>query len=222
MWIDAFINVDPPPKGSEEKNPNDDSEEDLDDSIEDMSEEGKKEGAKEEEKKQPVPQEKVFKIKFFTTFDKDLVLHWGVGRNNAHEWGPPDESIWPANSNPFDNSKSAIQTKFAADKKEEGYRSIYMKIPAEKLKIKGMSFVFFIPEWNQWHNNSGSNYKFDFEEQAVELDSRVMKGESPGMVAMVKEIIACETVYGSWTLMHRYNKCVEMLNKINIQSDADM
>jgi len=32
----------------------------------------------------------------------------------------------------------------------------------------------------------------------------------------VKDIIDCEVKYGSWTLMHRYNKCCDILNFIDI------
>ena len=49
-----------------------------------------------------------------------------------------------------------------------------------------------------------------------------MKSSPSVIEGMVKEIIACETEYGSWTLMHRFNKCGEFLNKINIKSETDV
>jgi len=219
LFIDLFVNVDPPPKEPGESKS--DSDEDLDDSQEDLKEEEKRGGGK-KEKKENTSKERTFKIKFFTSFDKDLILHWGIGRDNPHEWSSPDKTIWPANSNGFDPSNSAVQTKFVPDKKEKDYKSINMKVPADNLKIKGMSFVFFIPEWNKWHNNMGGNYKIIFEVQEIQMDIKILKGESPEIVNIVKEIIQCETVYDSWTLMHRYNKCVEMLNKVKIESPQEM
>jgi alpha-glucan,water dikinase len=38
---------------------------------------------------------------------------------------------------------------------------------------------------------------------------------------VVKEIIESETVYGSWTLMHRYGKCREMLQGRIDQQNRD-
>lgn len=32
----------------------------------------------------------------------------------------------------------------------------------------------------------------------------------------VREVIDCEVNYGSWTLMHRYNKCFDILNSVDV------
>ncbi len=52
--------------------------------------------------------------------------------------------------------------------------------------------------------------------------ANLMKSNPPSVVSMVKEIITCETKHGSWTLMHRFNKCSEFLNRINIRSPSEV
>lgn len=45
----------------------------------------------------------------------------------------------------------------------------------------------------------------------------------PALVAdIAKEIINCEINYISWTLMHRFNKCTEILNQLDIRSEEEM
>ena len=171
-------------------------------------------------KENPKPK-RTFKLRFFTDYDKDLILHWGIGRKSGYEWTYPDEAIWPANSKCFDSAKSAVQTHFSNDGTETGYNSIAMTIEADNMEIKGISYVVFDPNTNQWYNNSGMNYNIDFGQQPIHLDNSLFKGSSV-MTNLIKEIIMCETVYGSWTLMHRYNKCDEIINKINIESPEDV
>jgi len=87
---------------------------------------------------------RVFKIRFFTDYDKDLIIHWGVGRRHHSEWSVPEEQIWPSNTKAFP-SGGAVQTLFARDDKEPGYKSVLIEIEADNLKIKGMNYVFFNP-----------------------------------------------------------------------------
>ncbi len=86
---------------------------------------------------------RVFKIKLLTDYDKDLIFHWAVGRRHPNEWSLPEEHIWPPNSKAFGGS--AVQTLFARDDKENGYKSLMIEIEADNLKIKGVNYVFFDP-----------------------------------------------------------------------------
>lgn len=150
------------------------------------------------------------------------MLHWGVGRKSPHEWTFPDESIWPENSKEFDKIRSALRSTFSPDKKEEGYKSIHIDIAADNLKIQGMTYVIFDGKTNRWYNNNGMNYKVNFNERQVRLTGRLIKGSSAEVVNIVNDIITCETTYNSWTLMHRYKKCSDLLNKIKIDSAEEV
>lgn len=62
----------------------------------------------------------------------------------------------------------------------------------------------------------------NFDQYFMQMNTRLLKSGSATMANLVKEIVTCETQYGSWTLMHRYNKCGEFLNKVNISSEQDV
>ena len=99
---------------------------------------------------EPSPEEanpalkRVFKVKLFTDYDKDLILHWSVGHTHPYEWDLPEEKLRPANTKPFPGNKS-VQTLFARDAEELGYKSISLEFPADDLKLKGVNYVFFEP-----------------------------------------------------------------------------
>ncbi len=86
---------------------------------------------------------RVFKVQFFTDSDRDLVLHWAVGRRHPNEWTLPEEKVWPAGSKIF--GAGAVQTLFARDTEESGYKSVKIEIAADELKVKGLNYVFFAP-----------------------------------------------------------------------------
>jgi hypothetical protein len=87
---------------------------------------------------------RVFKMRFFTDFTGDLVLHWGIGKMHPHEWLCPDSELLPPTSVVFD-PKKAVQTFFTQDEVFYGFKSILIEIPADLLQIKGISFVFMVP-----------------------------------------------------------------------------
>ncbi len=78
-----------------------------------------------------------------------------------------------------------------------------------------MSYVLMEKGRNWWHNNGGQDY-------FINLEHRPTGGSRPdhpeGLLGeMVASIIEVETKSGSWTLMHRYNKCHE--NIIHMDRD---
>ncbi len=63
----------------------------------------------------------------------------------------------------------------------------------------------------------------NFDLYFTQLTSTTLMKSSPTLIAaMVKEIIACEATHGSWTLMHRFNKCGEFLNRLDVKSELDV
>lgn len=72
-----------------------------------------------------------------------------------------------------------------------------------------MSYVLLEKNRNHWHNNGGRDYHIKF---IIEPEHHHNKNLPMGKIGeVVGEIIDCETVYTSWTLMHRYGRCREML-----------
>jgi len=87
-----------------------------------------------------------------------------------------------------------------------------MQLQATALAI---NYVIFEKDKNVWHNNGGKDY-------SVRLFYPVKDPNAPEIPEFVEQIIQCETTYNSWTLMHRFNKCYDLLNCININDENNV
>lgn len=156
----------------------------------------------------------------------DLILHWGMSKKNPGEWGPPDDKYFPLETKRFTDGK-ACQTKFIKDQDKPDFREIKMDIKwIQELEpaVKSISYVLHEPKKNAWHNNWGKDYHIKFMIESEGNHVHRGKGFPFGKLGdVVAEIIECETVYvslslrfnsdvqGSWTLMHRYGRCKDIL-----------
>ena len=86
----------------------------------------------------------------------NLILHWGLIKEYpANGWHHPDKENYPRNTKEFD--AFALQTEFADDEKES---TIELELP--KNDAKGISFVFYNPVTNEWHNNNWRDFQIFF------------------------------------------------------------
>ena len=166
-----------------------------------------------EDEEDPEKHEKVDLI-FRTNYQDDLILHWGVYRAfHDTEWLHPIKECYPDYSKEFD--KKAIQTEFKEDE-SENEPSIRIMIPRGKgfeNVIGGINFVIFDPVKNKWYNNYRKDFQIKFKLKVNKLKSRmILVDRNLTAPEFVGEIIKCEATYGSWTLMHRYHKCSDIIN----------
>ena len=127
--------------------------------------------------------------------DASCRLHWGLSPSRAGGWRRPDESCRPAGSEAF--GEIAVETPFAEDGR------IDLEFPravAEELPC--LQFVLHYPEGDRWDNNRGANYAL-----------RLVPRNPDALPEFVDRIVAAETGKGSWTLMHRYNLCHDLLDE---------
>jgi len=137
------------------------------------------------------------------------VLHWGVREPPISEWQLPPRSLWPEGTKAF--GESAVQTPFA---NQNGESRILLRLdPAEHSMLE---FVLFYPEQGRWDNNGGENYRIAITtgEQAAGQSGR-----------SVEELIGPKIIQGemgnhSWTLMHRFNLCYELLDRVRGSVDG--
>ncbi len=80
-------------------------------------------------------------------------------------------------------------------------------------QIKSLNFVFYNDSYKKWYNNNSKDFQIRFISIINSNDSN--ESDVP---EFVNDIIKCEVEYGSWTLMHRYNKCYDILNSIDINN----
>lgn len=167
--------------------------------------------------------EKEIEVSLQTQRHEGCLLHWGLGHHLETTWQIPPEALWPQGSKAFD--KAAVQTPFI--KQNGGYRILFRLDRA--LDFSLIVFVLFFPEKDCWDNNQGRNYQIEIlksslrpvhalkkvikqDEISYEHVHHLEKYNQPADFA--KEIIEKEMNSHSWTLMHRFNLCFDLLDKI--------
>ena len=91
-----------------------------------------------------------------TTSSPNLILHWGLyDQYPINKWYHPNKESYPKNTKEFDDY--ALETGFVDDEKES---TIELELP--KNDAKGISFVFYNPNINQWYNNNLKDFQIRF------------------------------------------------------------
>jgi alpha-glucan,water dikinase len=132
-----------------------------------------------------------------------LVLHWGLVWKFPHEWALPPEACWPAGTTVQDNL--AARTPFT---ERDGLRWLELVFRASKEQPlpRGVKFVLHQPDASLWLKQNGQEIHLPLTVQAA--DARVAK---PTVRGLAEQIVAAEVGSSSWTLMHRFNRCHDLL-----------
>jgi alpha-glucan,water dikinase len=134
---------------------------------------------------------------------QDCLFHWGLSRVPKGPWQLPPQEIWPESTRSYDNH--AAQTPVS--------RGGSIHIEMEGGEYAELPFVLYFPQKNDWDNNHGKDYRIRLSETHAEgKPSKEATDEELQNIAA--EIIQKETSGNSWTLMHRYNLCYELLDRV--------
>jgi len=137
---------------------------------------------------------------------KDCLLHWGLRRNAGAPWEAPPGAAWPEGSSLFD--QSAVQSPFRS---RNGRGEILIKLDLSA-GFGLLEFVLFFPQEGRWDNNRGRNYRIVIP-QSREASSAAYF-DDPELDRLAGEIIEKEMSRNSWTLMHRFDLCYDLLDQI--------
>lgn len=97
-------------------------------------------------------------ILFETDSTKNLLLHWGVCRDNQQgKWSHIDKSHYPRSTTEYD--AFALQTDFSNMQQGNSQR-IHLNFPKEN--ITGFNYVFKEKDSNRWYNNNNQDYHIQF------------------------------------------------------------
>ena len=97
-------------------------------------------------------------ILFETDSTKNLLLHWGVCRDNQQgKWSHIDKSHYPRSTTEYD--AFALQTDFSNMQQGNSQR-IHLNFPKEN--ITGFNFVFKEKDSDRWYNNNNQDYHIQF------------------------------------------------------------
>jgi alpha-glucan,water dikinase len=151
-----------------------------------------------------------YHVKLITDAAGPLILHWGVAKQSRHEWALPPESIRPPGTTVFKNK--AAQTPFV----DTGvFRKIDVVMDEQEAPM-GISFIVREVQTGHWLKNHGRDF---FVPVAVPQERAASLGD-PRLVSLADEIIEREMGRHSWTLMHRFNLCYDLLDRVGRDRDG--
>jgi alpha-glucan,water dikinase len=140
---------------------------------------------------------------------EDCLLHWGLSLTPNGPWLLPPEESRPGKTHPYDNH--AVQTAIS--------RNDSIRINVKGGEYAELPFVLYFPLKNEWDNNQGQNYHISLSEEGAQ---RIPSGERSDeeVQSVPSQIIEKETSGNSWTLMHRYNLCYEILDRLGANREV--
>jgi alpha-glucan,water dikinase len=144
-------------------------------------------------------------ITMISTAKAPLVLHWGLAWQYRYEWRLPGEAFRPAGTTVVNGQ--AAQTPFG---EKDGVTSLELKYPKPTGEPgpRGLKFVLYQPESQAWLKKRGGDLYLPLFKPAP--DHRV---SSPELADMAERIVGAEKGASSWTLMHRFQLCHELLDE---------
>jgi alpha-glucan, water dikinase len=133
-----------------------------------------------------------------------LALHWGLAWKFRHEWQLPPEDSRPTGSSAVDHR--AVRTLF---RERDGLQYLELEFhkPAEGPGPQGMPFVLHQPE-DAWLKSGGKDLYLPLFER--EGDPRLPRA----LWDLTERIVDAETGPGSWTLMHRFQLCHDLVGEV--------
>jgi alpha-glucan,water dikinase len=148
--------------------------------------------------------ERGYHVRLITDLPGPLILHWGLARRSRDEWTLPPKSLWPVGTTPVQNK--AAQSPFV-DKGR--YRELSLAFPEQEAPM-GISFVLKDVRTGRWSKEHNRDF---FIPIMVPSRLEASLGE-PVSALLADEIIEREMSPHSWTLMHRFNLCYDLLDQV--------
>ncbi len=146
------------------------------------------------------------RISMVTDLPGPLMLHWGAAEGSARKWRVPPKSILPQGTTTLEK---AAETPFTPYK---GLQRLSLEF-REKDAPAAIPFVLRQTETGLWYRDGDRDFLVSIkrppEAEAAFLPPRLMQ--------VADDIIRAERERGSWTLMHRFNLCHDLLDRV----DAD-
>jgi alpha-glucan,water dikinase len=134
-----------------------------------------------------------------------LFLHWGVARRSPHEWLLPPESLRGAKTTLWQNHTA--QTPF---ERQGALNTLRLELLEEEAPL-GLQFVLKQQEdGGRWFKHRGGNFYVPIRSGATPASI----SDAGSFSELADEIIRAEMTHNSWTLMHRYNLCHELLDRV--------
>ena len=145
-----------------------------------------------------------YKIILISNINDTLILHWGIAKRNTIEWLVPPNSMLPAKTVVLE--KSATESQFVLNK---GINRLLIETNKDDF-VLGIQFVLKRTATGQWLKNNDRNFFIPICKSSYTKDATA----STDLDHIYNEIINPEMNHGSWTLMHRFNLCFNLLDNV--------
>jgi alpha-glucan,water dikinase len=140
-----------------------------------------------------------------------LVLHWGLAWRYRNEWQAPPDPYRPQGTTLADDK--AARTRFT-ERDGLQYLELCFPKPAEGPGPRGLCFVLHQAD-EIWLKSGGKDLFVPlFESQ------RDVRFAAPRLADLAEQIIGAEMGASSWTLMHRFNLCHDLLETAREDEEA--
>ncbi len=140
-----------------------------------------------------------------------LFMHWGAAKHSREEWSLPPARFQPAGTVIYDDN--TVQTPF--ERLTNGLSGITLEIDTGE-KLLGIPFVLLKKDEGHWLKENGRNFYLPVQDLLC-----LQLGLDAGRLSLLEdEIIAAEMGSHSWTLMHRFNLCYDLLDKVGRDSQG--
>ncbi|MBI3849107.1 MAG: hypothetical protein HY298_02275 [Verrucomicrobia bacterium] len=151
-----------------------------------------------------------YSIVLFCDVPGPLVFHWGFARYSSYDWFVPPASLRPPGTVLWQNTP---QTPFAFG--DDGLSRLHLEFPIAEAPL-GIQFVLKQVATNRWLKERGGNFYLPVTTTAPKQTGL----ETAELHPLVDEIVQAEMGRGSWTLMHRFNLCHDLLDRVGNNPDG--
>ena len=150
-----------------------------------------------------VASEQEYRVRLASNLPGSLLLHWGTTNRSPQEWLLPPEAWRPQGTVVCGGNTAQTPFEF-----RDGLNQLELHFPKAEAPA-GLQFVLKHGTDGQWIKNQQRNFSLP-----VRRVPAVASGRSPGLVQQIEDRIVQAESSGSWTLMHRFNLCHELLGQV--------
>ncbi len=145
-----------------------------------------------------------FDVYMVSNVPSPLFLHWGVTDKYNLGWTCPPVSLRNKISVVYDDK--SVRTAFTS---EDGLSKLKIEIPGSLASgPEAITFLLYQSSEDQWIKYKGNDIFLP-----LFIDDNAPDAVPQEFVEMIEAIIGCEAGHNSWTLMHRYNLCIDLLGR---------
>ena len=155
-----------------------------------------------------------YRVTLLSNVPGTLALHWGIARRSPHEWLLPPESMRGAGASIWQGHTAQSPFVLAA-----GLNTLRLDFPETEAPL-GLQFVLKQDQAaGRWLKHAGGNFYVPVRRA---FSSRATQLTEAQVSRLAEEIVRAEMTHNSWTLMHRFNLCFDLLDQArnDIESQA--